>query len=219
MLKIKPLREPRANKISTTVFSFSKKLGRQVWCESNAEWDVAILLDHALFVVDYCEQGIELEWSKSKWIPDFVVLFKEGDEYVILIIEVKYLRELLEKKEEFKQKYTETRKWIKTNFKKLASRMTDLPVKRIEFLVVTDQIINQSFRVQNLRKLMQATINVKYYVEIQKHVNAIFSVNPRIELNNLVQAIDMKSLPDGGLVDDVWTVVYAMIYHFELLID
>jgi putative transposase len=219
MLKIKPLREPRANKISTTVFFFSKKLGRQVWCESNAEWDVAILLDHALFVVDYCEQGIELEWSKSKWIPDFVLLFKNGDEYVIFIIEVKYLKDLIENREEFRQKYMETREWIKVNTKKLASRLTDLPVKKVEFLVVTDQIINQSFRTQNLRKLMQATVNVKYYVEIQKHVKAILSVNPRIELNNLVQAINMKSLPDGASEDDVWTVIYAMIYHFELFID
>lgn len=219
MLKLNPLREPRANQISTTVFFYSKKIGRQVWCESNLEWDVAIILDHEPFVVDYCEQAIELEWSKSKWVPDYVVLFKNGNEFIIFIIEVKYLRNLLENREIFKLKYTETKKWLKKNAKDLIPTITDFPVKKIELLIITDQIINQSFRVQNLRKLMEASINPKYYIEIKKHVKAILALNPKIKLKKLVEAVNLKSLPDDTTKDDVWTAIYAMIYYFELLVD
>jgi len=90
MLKEKPLREPRANQISTSIYFYSKKLGRQVWCESNLEWDVAIIIEIDPTVMDYCEQAIELKWSKSTWTPDFVVLIRRNNEYIIQIIEVKY---------------------------------------------------------------------------------------------------------------------------------
>ena len=51
MLKLSPLREPRANQISTSIYFYSRKLKRQVWCESNLEWDVAILLEHDPLVI------------------------------------------------------------------------------------------------------------------------------------------------------------------------
>ena len=90
LLELIPLREPRANQISTSIFFYSPKLNRQVWCESNLEWDTAILLDHARSVLEYCEQSIELQWSKSTWVPDFVAIVEQDGQYSIIIIEVKY---------------------------------------------------------------------------------------------------------------------------------
>jgi putative transposase len=219
MLRIKPLREPRANKISTTVWYYSRRLGRQVWCESNLEWDVAIVIDSDPLVVEYCEQSIELEWSKGKWIPDFVVLLKDGDSYKILIIEVKYVKELLENYKWFKQKYDETRKYISMNKKKLISEITNERVNEIEFIVVTDKIINQSFRVQNLRKLMEASINPRHHVEIKPNVEAIMTRRPMIKLGELFQALSLKKIPKDLSDDDIWTVIYFMIYNFELMVD
>lgn len=85
-------------------------------------------MDHDPFVLDYCEQSIELQWSKSTWIPDFVAIVENQDEYHILILEVKYLQELLTNKNHFIQKYDETQEWIKQNFNKLARQITSLLV-------------------------------------------------------------------------------------------
>ena len=145
MLKLKPLRKPRANQISTSIFFYSHKLQRQVWCESNLEWDVAILLEHDPHVIDYCEQAIELKWSKSTWIPDFAVLIQHNNHYDILILEVKYLSELIEKRANLKQKYEETKKWLRKQKSLLSGKISDLPIRNIEFIVVTDHTVNQSF--------------------------------------------------------------------------
>ena len=106
-------------------------------------------------VLEYCEQSIELQWSKSTWIPDFVALIEEDDQYTMLILEVKYMQELLEDKEHFIQKYDETRDWIAQNFSILATSFTKLPISRIELIIVTDLVLQQSFRVRNCRKLIQ----------------------------------------------------------------
>ncbi|MFX1283295.1 MAG: Mu transposase C-terminal domain-containing protein [Promethearchaeota archaeon] len=219
MLKTSPLHTPKANQISTTIFFYSKKLRRQVWCQSNLEWDVAILLEHDPFVKSYCEHGIELKWSKSVWTPDFVVFLKIDERYKILIIEVKYLKDLLEKKMEFIKKFSETQKWIDENRNDLSNQITDINNVDIEFIVVTDQIVNQSFRIYNLRKLMQATIDPMVYIEIKKHIKAILSKKPRIRIRNLVESINLKLLPESVTIDDIWSTLYAMIYHFELNVN
>lgn len=216
MLKINPLHTPKANRISTTIFFYSKKLRRQVWCQSNLEWDIAVLLEHDPSVVSYCEHSIELKWSKSHWTPDFVVLLQSGKIFKILIIEVKYLKDLINKKDMFLQKFSETKKWISENKKSLLNKITNINNAELEFLVVTDQIINQSFRIYNLRKLIQASIDPIVYTEVKKHVWAILLKKGKVSLKNLVESINLKFLPDNISIDDIWTTVYAMMYHFEI---
>lgn len=220
MLKCKPLREITANSMSTTVFFFSKKLQRQVMCESNLEWDTAIVIEHDPTVIDYCEQAIELNWSESNWIPDFVILLKNREgSYDILIIEVKYLKELLEDKDHFKLKYIETKEWINNNYNLLVNKITNLPVRKIDFLVVTEQIINQSFRVQNLRELMEATVDPAIKIEIFRQVKVILLNNPKIEIDRLIHSITLRHLPESIREDDIWTAIYEMIYNFEIFTD
>ena len=101
LLQLKSLREPRANQISTSIFFHSPKSNKQVLCESNFEWNTAIILDQNPSVLEYCEQSIELQWSKSTWIPDFVALIEEDEQYTMLILEVKYMQELLGDKDHF----------------------------------------------------------------------------------------------------------------------
>ena len=112
LLKLQSLRTPRANQISTSIYFHSPKVNRQVWCESNLEWDCAIALDQNPQVLDYCEQSIKLKWSKSEWIPDFVALVQEDEEFHLYIIEIKYMQELLTKRDHYIQKYNETTDWV-----------------------------------------------------------------------------------------------------------
>ena len=180
---------------------------------------MAILLEHDPTVIDYCEQAIELKWSKSTWIPDFVVLLKNGNEYIILIIEVKYLTNLLENKKEFEHKYSDTELWIEQNKNSILQQLTDKPIKRVEFLVVTDQIINQSFRINNCRKFIQAYTEPSVYIEIKKHIRAILTKRPKIILKDLVEMLELKQLPEEITENEIWTTIYSMIYDFELYIN
>ena len=162
IINLVPLREPRANQISTSIYFYSPKLNRQVWCESNLEFDAAIVLDHDPCVLEYCEQSVELEWSKSKWIPDFVAVLEVNGKYKVFILEIKYMKELLGDKRRFKQKFSETQQWIDSHKHELSKQITSLPVQSIELLIVTELVLQQSFRVRNLRKLVQSEIENQY---------------------------------------------------------
>jgi len=219
LLKLKSLREPRANQISTSIFFHSPKIGRQIWCESNLEWDTAIALDYDPFVLDYCEQSIELHWSKSKWIPDFVALVENKGEYHILILEVKYLQELLEDKEHFIQKYDETQEWILQNFKPLANQITSLPVSSIELIIATDQSLQQSFRVRNCRKLIQAMIENNYNADVYQKINDILSGINQIQIKSLVNSIQSLTKADNITNEAIYNTIFYMIYTFDIQID
>ncbi len=220
MLKCKPLRNITANKVSSTIFFYSRKKQRQIKCESTLEWSTAIVIEHEPLLIDYCEQAIELKWSRSNWTADFVVLLEnEENSYDILIIEVKYLKDLLADQDHFKMKYSESIDWIRENKNKIISQITNFQVRKIEFLVVTDQIINQSFRMQNLRELMEASVDPAFIIELSRHIKAILSKNPNIEIKQLVKSISLRNLPEGTTEDEIWTGIYEMIYYFDLIID
>jgi hypothetical protein len=219
LLQLKSLRKPRANQISTSIFFYSPKLNRQVWCESNLEWDTGITLDQHPSVLEYCEQSIELRWSKSTWIPDFVALVEEDGQYTILILEVKYLQELIGEKEHFIQKYDETREWIKQNFKTIASTLTKLPISRIEFIVVTDLVLQQSFRVRNCRKLIQALIEDNYNYVIAQQIQDVMQGTAFLPLDSLVRSIDAIKNDVTVSKEEITTTLFAMIYRGEIQID
>ncbi|MFW9971017.1 MAG: Mu transposase C-terminal domain-containing protein [Candidatus Odinarchaeota archaeon] len=219
MLKIKPLRKPRANQYSTTVYFYSRKLNRYVWCESNLEWDVAILIDVDPSTIDYCEQAIELKWSKSTWIPDFVVLLEENGRYIILIIEVKYIIDLINNKKELKKKYSETKNWIEENKNKIVKNLTDYPIERIEFLVVTDKIIKQSFRIQNFRKFIQASVESEFYFQIESQIKDILKKNPKIRFIDLVNLLELRSFNKNIKEDQIRSTIYEMLCNFDLIIN
>lgn len=219
LLQLKSLREPRANQISTTIFFHSPKLNRQVWCESNLEWDTAIILDQDPSVLEYCEQSIELQWSKSTWIPDFVALIEEDEQYTILILEVKYMQELLEDKEHFIQKYDETRDWITQNFSMLATSFTKLPISRIELIIVTDLVLQQSFRVRNCRKLIQAIIENSYDFQIAQNIRDIMRGVAFITLESLVKSINALKRNNTYSKEGINSTLFTMMYKREIQID
>ncbi len=219
LLQLKSLRKPRANQISTSIFFHSPKLNRQVWCESNLEWDAAIILDQDPSVLEYCEQSIELHWSKSTWIPDFVALVENDDQYTILILEVKYLQELIGEKEHFIQKYDESRKWIKQNYDAIASALTKLPISRIEFIVVTDMVLQQSFRVRNCRKLIQAIIEDNYNYVIAQQIQDILQGTAFLPLDSLARSIDAIKSDVTVSKEEITTTLFAMLYKCEIQID
>ena len=200
MLNLQPLRDEGANKISTTIYHFSRKLGRQVWCESNLEWIVAILLEHDPTVVDYCEQGLEIPYKEGKWTVDFVVLFKNGKR---MAIEVKYLIDLLdeENKKDYIKKYDTSEKWCLNN--------------GYEFVVVTDQIVGQNDRVDNCRKFMESVPNKDDISKIQPAIQKIVAKRPFITVSELVEQttnylINTESYTETSRVLDV---LYFMIYN------
>jgi putative transposase len=219
LLHLKSLREPRANKISTSVFFYSPKLNRQVWCESNLEWDTAIVLDHDPSILEYCEQSIELHWSKSNWTPDFVALLEKNGEYKILILEVKYLQELLGDRDHYIQKYSETKEWIQQNFDLIAKQVTKLPIKQIEFHIVTDLILQQSFRVRNCRKLIQAVIEKEPDYLISENIRHIMSGISQISFQALIDAIKALNKKFSFKDEEIYTTIYAMLYRQEIQID
>lgn len=219
ILHLKPLRKPRANQISTSVFFYSPKLDRQVWCESNLEWDTAIVLDQEPSIIDFCEQAIELEWSKSKWIPDFVAITESNGEYRLLIIEVKYMKDLLKEKDHFSQKFSETKKWIEAHQKELTAAATSLPVSGVDFLVVTDLILQQSFRVRNCRKLIQAVIGNQYEPTVAVQVRGLLQGIAHITLESLINSLLTLTRSKNTNQDIVYSTVYAMMYKNEIGID
>ena len=219
LLSLKPLRKPRANQISTSIFFHSPKLGRHVWCESNLEWDTAIILDHDPFVLDYCEQSVELQWSKSTWTPDFVAIVENQDEYHILILEVKYLQELLTNKDHYIQKYDETQEWIKQNFNQLARQITSLPVSSIDLIIATDQSLQQSFRVRNCRKLIQTLIEQNVDLNICQKIRDIISGMNQIPLKSLANSIQSILKLKNTTLEEIYNAIYYMIYTCEIYID
>jgi len=219
LLMLNSLRKPRANQISTTIFFHSPKLNRQVWCESNLEWDCAILLDQNPSVLDYCEQSIELKWSKSTWVPDFVALVENNNEYHILILEIKYMQELLGKREHFVQKYDETREWIYQNMEIISNSMTNLPISQIHFIVVTELTLQQSFRFRNLRKLIQSKIEEQFSIDICASIQKVmFGVEqiPIESLANSIQALFKRNKPSK---EKIYATIDTMIYNEDLFID
>ncbi len=189
MLKVTRLREPRANTISTNVFFASRKMDEQVWCESNLEWDVAYLLDHHPQVRGYCEQAIELQWSKSKWIPDFVVLIEENFQYKILIIEVKYMKNLLENKENLIQKYYETEEYIRLEQNNLRNSLSKYPVSTVEFCVVNEKLSQQSFYIHNIRKLHPNHPEKNVQDKIIPEIENIFATQQTMKLGILYKIL------------------------------
>ena len=219
ILTLKCLRTPRANQISTSIFFYSPKLNRQVWCESNLEWDMAILLDQNPTVIDYCEQAIEVEWSKSKWTPDFVAIIDENGQFKVLIIEIKYLQELLGDREHYVQKYTETKEWIQKNAAILKSKISNVPIAEIEFLIVTDAVLQQSFRIRNYRKLIQAKIEGTIDVFIQQKIRGIMQNMAQIPLQTLLNLLNSELKGITYSQDALNATLYAMIYQQEIEID
>jgi hypothetical protein len=134
LLKLQSLRTPQANQISTSIYFHSPKKNRQVWCESNLEWDCAIALDQNPQVLDYCEQSIKLKWSQSECIPDFIALVQKNEEFLLYIIEIKYMQGILAKRDHYIQKYDETKDWILKNQSKIAqtARIKVMVVKYIK---------------------------------------------------------------------------------------
>ena len=218
-LDLKLLRIPRANQISTSVFFYSPKMNRQIWCESNLEWDTAIILDQDPSILEFWEQSIELQWSKSTWIPDFVSLMEAEGKYKILIIEVKYLQELLGDRDHYLQKFTETEEWIRQNFTQIVSQITKLPITQIELLIITDQILHQSFRVRNCRKLIQAAIEKPADLTHFEIVRKIMAGGTPISFQALVNAIKALSKSKTTNDEEIYTNIYSMIYRQEIQMD
>lgn len=201
-LNLKPSRTPRANLISTTVFHFSHKLNRQVWAESNLEWDMIILLDHDNTVVDYCEQTLPDELTdKISWTPDFVVLFSDGKK---MIIECKYLVELLdtEKQAKFEKKY---------------KKMFDVcRLYKIDFIVVTDKVIHKSSRSNNCRKYMESIEKPINEINLISHILTKMRLDPGITIKLLLGHFHGLKETLQISLDDVTKGIYFLIYHNKM---
>jgi putative transposase len=219
MFKLSPLREPHANHISTTVYFYSRKLNRFVWCESNLEYYVAILLDHDPSVITYCEQAISLRWSQSAWTPDFVALLKIEDKFLILIIEVKYQMDLIKNRQELEKKYLETQTFVHENYYQIRDKITNKTITQIDFIVVTDQIIHQSPRVINCEKVCQSYSDIQISPFIKKQINQILSNQISISIRDLAEILVQNTVVKNIQVDKIWAIIYEMIYLSELDID
>lgn len=204
MLQLSPLREPRANKISTTIYHFSHKLGRQVWCESNLEWNVAILLDHDPHVIDFCEQTKPKELEKDiTWTPDFVVLYDTGQ---IQVLEIKYQIDLFsEKHESYVEKYDKTEKICKEN--------------GFEFLVISDKTVHKSSRLENCRKLMEAKNKTSKNITLENHIIAsVQAIEPRTISEIYNHLISWKEELNVG-EEDILTYIYYLLYDNTFDLD
>jgi putative transposase len=219
LLNLYSLREPRANQISTSIYFYSPKLNRQVWCESNLEWDTAIVLDHDPSVVEYCEQAINLQWSKSTWVPDFVAIIEDEGKYKAIILEVKYMEELLGDKDHYIQKYSESQQWIDQNFSNIAEQISSLPIVEIELIIVTDLILQQSFYVRNLRKLIQAKIENQYEFALSLEIEQVLEGYAQIPIETLINAIMALHKRNKPSKDQVYSTLYTMLYNQEVYID
>ncbi|WP_276877379.1 TnsA endonuclease N-terminal domain-containing protein [Chryseobacterium joostei] len=131
IISFKKSRKIGRNCFSLTGQIFSVKNNNLIEFESQLERNLTYLLERRRDVTMYCEQPIEIEYFdgniKRKYIPDFYVQYQDGSQE---IIEVKYEKDLLEKKDFLELKFKAAREFCSSNnltFKILTEKEINTP--------------------------------------------------------------------------------------------
>ncbi|SHL29276.1 TnsA endonuclease C terminal [Chryseobacterium carnipullorum] len=129
IISFKKSRKIGKNSFSLTGQISSVKNNSIIEFESQLEMNLTYLLERRCDVSMYCEQPIEIEYfdgnTTRKYIPDFYVQYHNGEQE---IIEVKYEKDLLEKKELLEPKFKAAREFCNSN--------------NISFKILTESQIN-----------------------------------------------------------------------------
>lgn len=116
IISFKKSRKIGRNSFSITGQIFSVKNNSLIEFESQLERNLTYILERRRDVRMYCEQPIEIEYfdknTKRKYIPDFYVQYQNGQQE---IIEVKYEKELLEKKDLLEPKFKAANEFCNSN--------------------------------------------------------------------------------------------------------
>ena len=230
-MRLKQLRDPKPNKVSFRTIYYSTKQPDQAQQaqigESMLENSLITLLEHDSEVIEYLNQAVPknqkgeftlLTYSRQdgvieEWTPDFSVIWKTGRP---MVIEVKPLSKILEKRGFL------TDKWLQT--KKLAEE------NNWDFLVFTDSFKATSFRVTNLMDLeSQRSFATK---ECQKVITEIMRKNGSWyknlfeimgdKINSMTyntQKLQKHLSVLGFPPNEVLASVFNLVYHNHLFID
>ena len=96
---IMPVRRVGIKEKGVTGRFFSFKLNRIVWCESLLEMDFCYLLEFERDVVEYEEQPETFVLNRSRYTPDFKVVYADG---AVEFVEVKPSCKVLRYREKFR---------------------------------------------------------------------------------------------------------------------
>lgn len=202
IISFKKSRKIERNSLSLTGHITSIKNNDVVEFESQLERNLTYILERRLDVVMYCEQPITIEYfegnQKKRYTPDFYIKYFDGSEE---IIEVKYQKDLLEKKDELEAKF------------KAAKEMCD--ANNISFRVITEDDINSNalfnskFLSNYRRPIIKTNLgDIEYILENLDRFE-------KMTVNHLLDQCTKDEYRKAELLFHVWYLISNYLINFN----
>ncbi|MFY9074072.1 TnsA endonuclease N-terminal domain-containing protein [Malaciobacter mytili] len=196
----KPARNIPTNYRNVTGRIFSNKSNRLVGYESKLERDFIYLFEFDDRVEKFLEQPItinyQLDGENRRYTPDFFILLKNGEEY---LIEIKYKSDLYEKFDDLKYKFK-----VAIQYSNLNNCKFKIMTNKCSYMNNTNYMFNVHFL------LSYNTINYDTYQLIKSRINKCNSIE---ELLNELSEDKYKQL---DYINYIWTLVRHQIIKLNL---
>lgn len=175
----------------------SLKMGRMVAFESTIERDLVYLLDYERQVEEFCEQPCKIEYlhdgKKRTYTPDYSVRFIGGHE---VIVECKPAE--LTGKEENRRKFEAGRNWAAN--------------EGVSYEVVTDEMLRQGCRLQNIKFLSQFARH-ELPVAVKQQIFKLLQSSPRpLSIQEILYDHKLFDLFRGS-----GALIFCALYYQELV--
>lgn len=197
----KPAREIPTNYRNVTGRVFSIKTNRYIGFESKLERDFIYICEFDPRVEKILEQPVTINYkiddSKTKYTPDFFILFKNGEEY---LIEIKYRSDLYKDFENLKTRFQVACQYAQEN--------------DCTFKIVTDKcslISNKDYLFNVHFLLSYDTINYEMYTLILSKINQCKTIQ------ELLDSLTEDKYQQLEYINHVWTLVRMHIIELNLL--
>lgn len=175
----------------------SLKMGRMVAFESTIERDLVYLLDYERQVEEFNEQPCKIEYlhngKKHTYTPDFLIGFVGGHK---AIVECKPVE--LTSKEENQRKFEAGRQWAAN--------------EGVSYEVVTDEMLRQGCRLQNIKFLSQFARH-QLPVAVKQQIFKLLQSSP--------QSLSIEEILYDHKLYDLFTgsgaLIFRALYYQELV--
>ncbi|WP_265426819.1 TnsA endonuclease N-terminal domain-containing protein [Chryseobacterium sp. YIM B08800] len=202
IISFKKSRKIGRNSLSLTGQITSIKNNDTVEFESQLERNLTYILERRLDVEMYCEQPITIEYFegsvKRYYTPDFYVKYFGGSEE---LIEVKYQKDLLEKKEVLEGKFRAAKEFCTGN--------------NMSFRVITeedinsDELFNSKFLSNYRRPPVKTNLgDIEYILETLARFE-------KMTVNNLLDECSKNDQRKAELLFHVWYLISNYLINFN----
>ncbi|MHB1646576.1 MAG: TnsA endonuclease C-terminal domain-containing protein [bacterium] len=192
---------------SVAGYFYSFKNKRNIDFESQLEKKFYLMFEFDGDIERYQEQPVKVEAilnnRKITYIPDCMIYFNPVLERKPLLIEIKYLKEVIEKKEKIKNKVKSVSKYSKEN--------------GYSFKIFTDKRINETY-IDNIKFLYRYCDKPKINNKYAEYENKILSalVDNSLTVSELLECISSDNLEKITVLPVIWHLIFKKYITTDL---